>query len=414
MPAVAAAQPGVDVQVGVGGDDNYDTTAPGDPVESVDVFYDQLSPYGTWVDDPDAGRVFIPDQNGFVPYTTGHWQYTSLGFVWVSSEPFGWATSHYGRWGYSNEYGRWIWSPDTQWGPAWVDWRQDGTHFGWAPMAPDAYVRIGYAAPIESWRYCGSDHILDVNVTRYYEPRDRVIAIHREARPIEHYSNVSNVRVVVGPGAAVLREHRVVTRPVKVEARTIGRWTPTEAHAQVTRAQEHKTTFEAQNQHRIDGNVKIRTVQTKVVETHPEIKVKVNARAEVVAHPAAHNEVAHPTPPEHGAQHVEPTHAAPPAHTEPTHAAPPAHVEPAHTAPPAHAEPTHTAPPAHVEPAHTAPPAHVEPTHAAPPAHVEPTHAAPPAHAEPTHAAPPAHTEPTHAAPPAATKHEEPKHEEHH
>ena len=44
--------------------------------QSVDVFYDQLSPYGVWVDEPDVGRVFIPNEDGFVPYTVGHWQYT--------------------------------------------------------------------------------------------------------------------------------------------------------------------------------------------------------------------------------------------------------------------------------------------------------------------------------------------------
>lgn len=288
MPAVAAAQPvgvdvGVNVSADVDADDAYDTTAPGDPVESVDVFYDQMEPYGTWVDEPDVGRVFIPDTENYVPYTVGHWQYTNLGFVWVSNEPYGWATSHYGRWAYSNNFNRWYWSPDTQWGPAWVEWRQTGADFGWAPLAPDVVVRAGWQAPIESWHYCGSDHILDVNVTRYYEPRDRVVFIHRDARPIVHYSTVSNVRVVVGPGRDVLREHRVVVRPVRVEARTIGRWTPAEAHAQVVHASEHREVFEANNQRRIEGNVRIHTAQTRVIETHPQIKVQINARVNVNA-----------------------------------------------------------------------------------------------------------------------------------
>ena len=43
-------------------DDSYDTDrAPGVPIESVDVFYDQLAPYGVWVDDPTLGHVFIPE-----------------------------------------------------------------------------------------------------------------------------------------------------------------------------------------------------------------------------------------------------------------------------------------------------------------------------------------------------------------
>src|SRR5262245_13857997 len=78
----------------------------GEPVGSVDVFYDQLAPYGVWVDEPRLGRVFVPDSEGFVPYTAGHWQYTDAGFVWISSDPFAWATSHYGRWSFSPVYGR--------------------------------------------------------------------------------------------------------------------------------------------------------------------------------------------------------------------------------------------------------------------------------------------------------------------
>ncbi len=359
LPAVAVAQPGIDVNVGVadGGDDAYDATAPGDPVDSVDVFYDQLSPYGMWVDEPDAGRVFIPQQDGFVPYTNGHWQYTSLGFVWVSASPFGWATSHYGRWAYSNSYNRWVWAPDTQWGPAWVEWRQTGTHFGWAPLAPEGFVRVGYQPPIESWHYCGAGHILDVNVNRYYEPRERVIAIHREARPIEHYSTVSNARVVVGPPHSMLVAHQINVRPVRADVHVVGRWTPTEVHAQVAHAQEHKATFEVENQHRVQANVRINTMQTKVVQTHPEIRARVDARVTVGAHAETHT-----PPPAHG-EHAPPMHqAAPPPHAPPMHqAAPPPRAQPMHQAAPSHAQPMHQAAP----PPHAPPPAHSE-SHAAP------------------------------------------------
>src|ERR1044071_9023353 len=242
MPAIATAQPSVSVDVNLG-IDRYDTVAPGDPVESVDVFYDQLSPYGVWVDEPDAGRVFIPDVADYVPYVRGHWEYTNLGFVWVSTEPFGWATSHYGRWAYSRYFGRWYWLPDTEWGPAWVEWRETGTDFGWAPLPPEIVVRAGWQPPVESWRYCSAEHVLDVNLVRYYEPRERVVEIHREAR-------------------------------------TVGRWTPTEARAQVQRAQEHKATFEVQNQRRIESKPQIHTAQVKVIEAHPQIKAKVEARVQ--------------------------------------------------------------------------------------------------------------------------------------
>ncbi|TMQ05899.1 MAG: hypothetical protein E6J90_47775, partial [Deltaproteobacteria bacterium] len=276
-----AAQPSVNVDVGVNvGVDAYAAVAPGDPVESVDVFYDQLSPYGVWVDEPGVGRVFVADQPDYVPYTRGHWEYTNLGFVWVSTEPFAWATSHYGRWAYSSYYGRWYWLPDTEWGPAWVQWREVGDDFGWAPLPPEIVVRTGWQPPVEVWHYCGAQHILDANLTRYYEPRERVIEIHRSARPIEHYATVSNVKVVVGPAPTVLRAHRVEVRPVKVEPRLVGRWTPGEARAQVERAREHRTTFEVQNQRRIESKPQIHTAQVKVIEAHPQIKAQINARVQ--------------------------------------------------------------------------------------------------------------------------------------
>ncbi|HEV7554611.1 MAG TPA: DUF6600 domain-containing protein [Kofleriaceae bacterium] len=250
------AQPTVDVSV-----DAYDTAAPGEPVEAVDVFYDQLSPYGVWVDEPSIGHVFIPEQTTFVPYTTGHWQYTSVGFVWVSSEPFAWATSHYGRWAFSQPYGRWVWLPDTEWGPAWVQWRQTGEDFGWAPLPPQALA--SYSPPIESWHYCPSAHVLDVDIYRHYEPRERVVVLHREARPIEHYATVSRVKVVVGPPAATLRERHITVRPVKVEAKVVGRVTQTEARAQVERARERKPALEEQNKKKIEANVKIKAVVEK-------------------------------------------------------------------------------------------------------------------------------------------------------
>ena len=270
IPVAAHAQVNIGVNVGVGVDADYDSTAPGDPVESVDVFYDQLQPYGVWVDDPDLGRVFIPNVNDFVPYTVGHWEYTRLGFVWVSNQPFAWATSHYGRWAYSNEYGRWVWLPDTEWGPAWVEWRETDNDFGWAPLAPAGY---SYAPPVESWHYCNAAHVLDVNVTRYYEPRERVVVIHREARPIEHYQTGSNVKVHLGPPPQVLRLHRIEVKPARVDARVVGRWTPTEAHALATRAEQHRATFEVENQRKLEANTRLHTVQQKVIESHPQLKV---------------------------------------------------------------------------------------------------------------------------------------------
>jgi hypothetical protein len=415
IPAVAAAQ-SVSVDVGVNvGADSYDSEAPGAPVESVDVFYDQLEPYGTWVDEPDVGRVYIPDTPDYVPYRTGHWQYTNLGFVWISTEPHAWATSHYGRWAFSSHYNRWYWLPDTTWGPAWVEWRQTGTHYGWAPLAPEVVLRAGWQPPVESWHYCGAEHVLDPNVVRFYEPRERVVVIHREARPMEHYATVSRARVIVGPPAASLREHRIAVHPVRCEARTVGRWTPAEAHAQVEHAHDHRAAFEAQNQHRIDSNVRIHAAHVKVIETHPQIKAEVNARVEIAHRPAEE----HGRPGEHAITPHEtkpPEHAPPPA--QPPHVQPPPHAQPPHEAQPPQAQPPHEqAPPPHAQPPHEAQPPHAQPPHEqAPPRpnrepptreHNAPSEQAP--HAQPQQ--PPAARPAEHAQPPRAEHKEEHKEE---
>jgi len=98
---------------------------------SFQVFYDQLSPYGQWVDYANWGYVWIPDAGpDFEPYSTaGHWVMTKYGWTWVSEYPWGWAPFHYGRWDFNDDLG-WFWIPDTEWGPAWVTWRRANGYYG--------------------------------------------------------------------------------------------------------------------------------------------------------------------------------------------------------------------------------------------------------------------------------------------
>ena len=75
-------------------------------------FYDQLSPYGHWIENPDYGYVWIPiAEPEFTPYlSNGYWVLTDYGWMWVSNYNWGWATFHYGRWDYNDYYG-WFWGP---------------------------------------------------------------------------------------------------------------------------------------------------------------------------------------------------------------------------------------------------------------------------------------------------------------
>jgi len=147
---------------------------------SLQTFYDELSPYGTWINDPEYGYVWRPDvdQAEFRPYyTNGRWAMTEYGNTWVSNYDWGWAPFHYGRWMY-NRYNNWVWLPDTTWGPAWVDWRSGGGHYGWAPMGPSINININigrrYVMPDFCWNFIPERHIYYNSYPRYYSGRNRV------------------------------------------------------------------------------------------------------------------------------------------------------------------------------------------------------------------------------------------------
>ncbi|RLJ71903.1 DUF6600 domain-containing protein [Pedobacter alluvionis] len=147
---------------------------------SLQTFYDELSPYGTWIQDPQYGYVWRPDvdQNEFRPYyTNGRWAMTEYGNTWVSNYDWGWAPFHYGRW-VINSYRQWIWLPDTNWGPAWVDWRSGDGYYGWAPMAPSISINLSfgrrYAVPEFCWNFIPQRNIYINTFPRYDYGRNNV------------------------------------------------------------------------------------------------------------------------------------------------------------------------------------------------------------------------------------------------
>jgi len=104
----------------------------------VSFFYEELAPYGEWIDHPQFGWVWTPYNIPFSwrPYTRGQWVYSDCGWTWMSHEPFGWAVYHYGRW-FWDPYIGWLWVPGMQWAPAWTEWRIGQGWVGWAPLQPD-------------------------------------------------------------------------------------------------------------------------------------------------------------------------------------------------------------------------------------------------------------------------------------
>ncbi len=124
----------------------FDSTEQSVPVADYGTFYDSLSSYGSWFETPNYGYVWQPavvrDSN-WRPYSRGRWVCSDRGWAWVSDEPFGWATYHYGRWALIAGRG-WIWVPGSEWAPCWVSWRENSKCIGWAPLPPETLAWRGH------------------------------------------------------------------------------------------------------------------------------------------------------------------------------------------------------------------------------------------------------------------------------
>ncbi len=184
--------------------------------ENIDlqVFYDELSAYGSWIESPDYGYVWSPNvEAGFRPYVTnGHWMYTNYGWTWSSDFPWGWAAFHYGRWYMDSQYG-YVWVPGTEWGPAWVVWRKAAGYYGWAPMGPGASISLSYGhdynLPIDNWCFVMDRDFCRIDLGRCFVPRWRynTIFIHSSLIFNTHYDYRYKHAYVFGPSRYDVQRH---------------------------------------------------------------------------------------------------------------------------------------------------------------------------------------------------------------
>src|SRR6476620_5350131 len=147
---------------------------------SVDLgfFYDNLSSYGNWIERPSYGWVWTPSQvsSSWRPYQDGHWVWTDQGWTWVTDEPYGWATYHYGRWYDDPEIG-WSWVPGDEWAPSWVSWQEGGDYIGWAPLPPSVTVSFGGLLAVtlapDAYVFVPERYFLAPSFSSYIVPRER-------------------------------------------------------------------------------------------------------------------------------------------------------------------------------------------------------------------------------------------------
>jgi hypothetical protein len=218
-PAVAQAPPppNYDVSAPVdtyGADNNVNVQA--DVIDETpdnqdaQYFQQDLAPYGDWVQTTDYGQCWRPRgvAADWQPYTDGHWVYTDdAGWLWVSAEPFGDITCHYGRWFQDPQQG-WCWVPGTVWAASWCSFREGGGVIAWAPLPPLRYgehdVRVDTVYSRirpENYVYVDERNIVDPNLSR---------EIHRGR---ENVTIVNNTRNITNYG---VQNNRVVNRSVNV------------------------------------------------------------------------------------------------------------------------------------------------------------------------------------------------------
>ncbi len=159
-------------------------------------FYSSLRSYGEWIEIDRDLYAWRPAYVSHLwkPYTRGRWIWTSYGWYWDSYEPFGWAVYHYGRWYFDDYYG-WIWIPDYDWGPAWVEWRYSDDYIGWAPLPPYASFHvsfgirfsIGWSSSYYWWNFVPYRRFCDHRIDYYLIDNHRVERIFGKTKYRNNY-----------------------------------------------------------------------------------------------------------------------------------------------------------------------------------------------------------------------------------
>lgn len=194
-------------------------------------FYGPLSPYGEWLEVDPGFYAWRPThvRNEWRPYLNGHWAWTDFGWYWVSSEPFGWAVFHYGRW-YDDDYYGWIWVPDRTWGPAWVEWRYNDEYLGWAPLPPYASFSITmgirfttrWLAPYHYWSFVRYRHFASPTIVHQILPREYARRLMGTTRSAGRYDFEGDRIINRGVDRGIVERRGGNTRIVRTDVRESG------------------------------------------------------------------------------------------------------------------------------------------------------------------------------------------------
>jgi hypothetical protein len=184
---------------------------------TMEKFQQTLSPHGRWVNTPEYGQVWVPNNVGrrWRPYTKGRWVYTDHGWTFVSRDPWGWAPHHYGRWVYYPGQG-WSWIPGYEWSPAWVSWRYGPSYMAWAPLGPVG-VSVAYYNTPSLWFGVPGYRFYAPLYPNYFIPTVRMGVVFGAT----YYAGVPRVGVYFSPPVGYISRWVVRAPVVRFSARAV-------------------------------------------------------------------------------------------------------------------------------------------------------------------------------------------------
>lgn len=137
-----------------------------------------LGRHGEWLVVRPYGRVWHPPTHlvgeDYVPYLKrGQWTYEpAQGWVFQAEDAWGDFTFHYGRWFLERGLG-WVWWPDQEYAPAWVDWRAGADFIAWSPRSPPPSANATIAPPPQQWLVVRGRHFTQPDLTRHLLPQEQ-------------------------------------------------------------------------------------------------------------------------------------------------------------------------------------------------------------------------------------------------
>lgn len=210
---------------------NYSTLSTVTATVTFQSFYDDLQPYGAWIDYPGYGQVWHPRMEvDFRPYVTnGYWIYSNEGWAWVSGYDWGWAPFHYGRWMYDDLYG-WLWIPGYEWAPAWVTWGYVDDYYAWAPLLPDINVLIQFnfwKPNIFYWNVCPKKNIYDKDLPVKITRPDRINDFENQISIINNFNTTRTNKQYYSKGPDPFEVERFTNKKIdEVTLKTVRKVNP--------------------------------------------------------------------------------------------------------------------------------------------------------------------------------------------